>query len=259
MIDTMARLRTMKKAAAAACMVLAALSAGCEGEGDPAAPEGSTISVSANPQTVIVPVGGAGATEITATVRSANGTRLPDQEITFSTTAGSLDPPAETPLKSDSNGQAKCLLTTSSAATVTAASGSISDMTQIQTAPGDLATFIINVVPSFIVNCNDSVMATATVNTTMGTPVQGLLVIFDEGSTSEITGNFSPAAQVATDVNGMAVATWTPNGAQCAAQCMAATADPNTGTDGDCRITLIADDITSSFTSPPAMVQDNIP
>lgn len=259
MIDSMIQSRTTRAAAAAACMILAALSAGCEGEGDPTAPEGSTISVSANPQTVIVPTGGAGVTEITATVRSKSGTRLPDQEITFSTTAGILDPPAETPLTSDSIGQAKCLLTTSSAATVTASSGSITDMTQIQTAPGDLATFILNVSPDFINTCTDSVTATATVMTTMGNPVPGLLVIFDEGPSAEITGTFSPARQVATDVSGTAVAMWTPNAAQCAAQCLAATADPNTGADGDCDMFLIADDITSSFTSVEFEVEDSIP
>lgn len=259
MIENMIHSRTTRAAGAAACMILAALTAGCEGEGDPTAPEGSTISVSANPQTVIVPTGGAGLTEITATVRSKNGTRLPDQEITFSTTAGILDPKAQVPLTSDDLGQAKSLLTTSSAATVTASSGSIMATTQIQTAPGDLATFILNVSPDFINTCTDSVTATAMVMTTMGDPVPGLLVIFDEDPSSDITGTFSPARQVSTDLSGTAVAMWQPNATQCAAQCLAATADPNMGTTGECDMFLIADDITSSFTSVPFRVEDSIP
>ncbi len=120
----------------------------CDNNSDPVAPADSTITVSANPQTVVVPSGGgAGAAEIVATLRSSNGTRLPDQEITFSSTAGFLDPPAETPIKSDSNGQATCILTTTSSATVMARSGSITGSTQIQTASGNISAIQLSVTP----------------------------------------------------------------------------------------------------------------
>ncbi len=256
MIDSMIQSRTMKAAAAAACMILAALTAGCEGEGDPTAPEGSTISVSANPQTVVVPTGGAGTTEIIATVRSKNGTRLPDQEITFSTTAGIMDPTSETPLTSDDLGQARAMLTTSSSATVTASSGSISDMTQIQTAPGDLAQFLLSVTPEELTSCNDTLTLQATVFTTSGDPVPGFQVIFEEVPPSTINGSFSPASVVLTLNDGTATVTWTAFQSGCIANCQGSTMDPNSP---GCMLTFQASDFGGSFASATINIDDNIP
>src|SRR5437867_775472 len=59
---------------------------------DPTAPEGSMFTVSANPQTVVSQGGLPGRTTVTATLRGKNGTRLPDQEVAFSTTSGVLTP-----------------------------------------------------------------------------------------------------------------------------------------------------------------------
>ena len=73
---------------AAGCLALLALATpACESDSDPTAPADSVITVDANPQTVVVPGGGQGFTTITATLRSKNGTRLPDQEVSFSTLA----------------------------------------------------------------------------------------------------------------------------------------------------------------------------
>jgi hypothetical protein len=241
-------------------MALGLLSAfaGCENNSDPTAPADSTITVSANPQTVVVPTGQQGTTEVTATLRSKNGTRLPDQEMTFSTTAGTLVPPAETPLVTDDQGQAKCSLVTTSSATITARSGSISGTTQIQTAPGDLAQFVLAVGPvQELTSCNDQLTLTASVRTTTGDPVAGVLVIFDEVSSSVLTGSFSPGTQRTTDVAGEAVVTWEPN-QSCETKCKAAGGDPNTmGNCGD--LSFIASDITGTFESFPVTVFENIP
>ncbi len=243
-----------------ALMALALLPAfaGCENNSDPTAPADSTITVSANPQTVVVPTGQQGTTEITATLRSKNGTRLPDQEITFSSTAGTLVPPAETALISDDQGQAKCSLVTTSSATITARSGGISGMTQIQTAPGDLAQFELLVAPvQVLTNCNDELTLTATVRTTTGDPVAGVLVIFDEDSTTLLAGSFSPGTQRTTDVAGEAVVTWRPSQSQCESKCTDA-GDPN-GT-GDCgNLIFFASDITGTFESTGVDVIEAIP
>ena len=257
-MKSMARERAWRRMAVAAALALGLGLARCE-DSDPVAPPDSTITVSANPQTVVVPQNGQGTSQITATVRSKNGTRLPDQEVTFSTTAGTLVPPAETPLLTDSDGQSKCLLLTSTSATISARSGSItSTPTQVNTAPGDLAQFILNVSPQVLTACNDTLTLTAQVNTTSGDPVQGVIVVFDEVPPSTLFGNFSPGNQVLTDVNGMAVVMWTPQASICADECQAATADPNTNPGGICELVFTASDTVGTFESVPLEVNDDI-
>lgn len=251
---------TKRTIAVAACLVALAYMAGCENDNDPVAPPNSTITVSANPQTVVVPASGVGTSEITATLRSSNGNRLPNQEVTFSTSAGSLTPPAETPLKTDSMGQARSTLSTSSSATVTARSGSINAQTQIQTAPGNLAQFLLNVQPTELTTCNDMLVLTASVRTTTGDPVQGVIVIFEEVTPpSTVTGNFAPGSQVLSDANGDARVTWTPTSTSCSQKCQFATGDPNSPTRGSCSLTFAATDTTDTFRSAEVQVNDNIP
>ena len=249
----------LTRAAALGLLAAGLAASGCE-DSNPVAPAESTITVSANPQTVVVPSGGgSGTTEIVARVRAKNGTPLPGQEVTFSSTGGTLSPPAETPLTTDNNGQSVSILTTTSAATVTARSGGITGMTQIQTAPGNLAQFILQVVPNELTGCNDDLTLTAMVATTTGDPVQGILVIFDEVSPGNLTGNFTPGSQILTDSAGMAVVMWTPSASVCAAGCQAATADPNDPTPGVCALFFNARDTTSAFESVDVEVDDNIP
>ncbi|HKY31437.1 MAG TPA: hypothetical protein VJV23_02790 [Candidatus Polarisedimenticolia bacterium] len=251
----------MKSVFGAAAMVLAiglALTA-CESEGDPTAPADSMIIVDADPQTVIVPSGGGvGATVITATLRSKNGTRLEGQEISFSTTAGTLDPPPGTFLTTDDQGQATSLLTTGTSATVTARSGSITGMTTVQTAPGDLATFILNVDPTVLTSCLDQLDILVNVNTTSGDPAPGVLVIF--GTTGELTGTFNPT-QVSSDENGEAASVFSPDQTICQQHCTAAAADPNTmpPRDGSCTLSITAEDVTDTFSAVPQVINETIP
>lgn len=249
---------TRRAAMLAGCLVLGLALAGCNNDNDPTAPEGSTIRVSANPQTVVVPTGGSGSTLLIATV-SFNGTRLPDQEVTFSTTSGTLSPPAETPLKTDSMGQATSTLTTSSAATVTASTGSITASTQIQVAPGNISQFLLNVSPQFLFNCIDPITLTATVNDTAGNPLQGLVVIFNtEVPPTTVSGTFNPI-QTITDASGQAISVWKPESTSCLAECQASTADPKSPNPGQCTLFFTASDTTGSFISVSVEVIDSIP
>jgi len=258
--DPKEHVTTMRRAAmraAGAVLILAALVPAlisCESS-DPVAPADSTITVSANPQTVIVPSGGgAGATQITATLRSKNGTRLPNQEISFTTTAGTLDPPADTFLETDDDGQARSILITSSSATVTARSGSITGQTQVQTAPGDLAQFILNVSPDFLSSCNDQLEVEVQVRTTSGDPAPGVLVILS--TSGGLTGSFNPT-QTNSDAAGLVTAIYSPPN-DCEQKCSLVT-DPNSPTGGDCTFFIEASDLTHTFDAVPFQIDDQIP
>ncbi|HXI01656.1 MAG TPA: Ig-like domain-containing protein, partial [Candidatus Saccharimonadales bacterium] len=105
---------------------------------DPTAPEGSTITVSADPQTVQPGVN----SKITATVRSMNGTRLPDQEVIFTTTAGKLSTGSNA-VTTDTAGQAESTLSTTQNATVTAASGTVTASTTVTFSTCTLQNFTV--------------------------------------------------------------------------------------------------------------------
>jgi hypothetical protein len=237
--------------AAAAGMALCALAglASCENS-DPVAPPDSTITVSANPQTVITPGGQAGTADITAIVRSKNGTRLPDQEVTFDSSVGSLDPIAGTTITTDDDGVAACTLTTTGAATVTARSGSISGTTQVQTASADLTTFTLDVLPDLDLNsCTKNFFLTATVLDVDGNPVPGILVFFEQNNVPQaFAGNFTPASgQVRSDNSGEARAQW-QGGSGCATSCVGAI----------CEVEFTATDISNALTSNPVVLTDSV-
>jgi len=232
--------------------VLAFATGACDNDSDPTAPAESVITVDANPQTVVVPSGGQGVTTITATLRSKSGTRIPDQEIAFSTTSGFFDPSFDNPAKTDAQGEAVIDLFIGSAATVTARSGGITGTTQLQTSPGQLDTFILNVEPTELFTCNDELTLTANVLDPNGAGLANVLVIFDEVM-STITGTFAPNSQVRTDVSGTAVTHWTPGG-QCNTKCVN---DPNST--GICVLFFVASDSSGAFTSVEQEVTDNIP
>ena len=234
---------------------LAFLSGACDNESDPTAPVDSVITVDANPQTVVVPIGGQGITTITATLRSKNGTRIPDQEISFSTSSGFFDSGFDNPTVTDDQGEAIIDLFIGNAATVTARSGNITGTTQLQTSPGQLTQFLLGVDPTELFTCNDVVTLTASVMDPNGSALPNVLVIFDEVM-STITGTFSPNSQVRTDVSGTATVDWLPGG-QCQTKCVAG-ADPN-NLAGNCLLFFVAADSSGAFTSVEQEVTDNIP
>jgi len=234
--------------------------AGCE-SGDPTAPADSTIRVSASPQTVIVdPNGPPGASRITATLRSKNGTRLPDQEIVFETTAGNLFevvngtlvPLLSRPLETDDDGIAECILTTRQSATVTALSGSIMGTTQIQTASGEISSITLTVSATEIFDCGEDIELTATVRTSTGDPVSGVSVrFFSSDPPATHLGGFFPTS-VVSDALGMATTTWRP-GSTCVDDC-----SESNGM-GPCTIAFQAEDLTGSIQSFVEQVDDQIP
>src|SRR5713101_1911536 len=98
--------------------------------GDRLAPEGATIELAATPTTIVL-VGGSGSAEIVATVSSMAGVPLPDQDVRFTSSAGSLftlnsEPAANVPIRTDDLGNARVTLTTTTTTTVTARSGKAS-------------------------------------------------------------------------------------------------------------------------------------
>jgi hypothetical protein len=163
---------------------------------------------------VLLDPNGEGRTTVTATVRSKNGTRLPDQEVTFSTTNGSLDPPAESPVITNSDGQASSLLITPTSATVTARSGSISGTTQVTTVTGNIGSFVLDVQPQSLGFCSDELAIEVTVLDVNGDPLEGISVEFKQQGSSRLTGTFVPPADV-TDASGTILATWSPDSTLC--------------------------------------------
>jgi hypothetical protein len=245
--------------AAAAVVLAAAWLVACENS-DPVAPEGSTITVSASPQTIpLPPGGGVGSSRITAVVRGKNGTRLPDQEVTFSTSAGTLSPDAQTILTTNDDGVAKSVLTTNATATVTAFSGSITGTTTVNIVSGDLANITLSADTQTIQTCSDEVELTANAADPNGDGVQGVAINFSRRVPSgftELKGSFNPT-QPRTDSFGDAFATFDIDDNWCSSHCSAS--DPNAPNGGVCVIEITAADITGTFVSGPVRIDENTP
>lgn len=244
---------------AAVLTLLGVAMTGCESS-DPTAPEGSTVTVTADPQTVVVQGGVPGVSKITATVRSSNGTRLPDQEVIFETTAGLLNPPAQTSLDTDSDGQVTCTLQTSSTATVTARSGTISGTTTVQTASGNLSFISLDAFPNDISFCTETVDLEVVAEDPNGNGIPNITIKFERSTPmnrTELAGSINPT-QPKTDGTGIAVAVFTPSQNFCDQNCSLAS-DPNAANGGACGVQIVATDITGAFRSSPVIVTESIP
>src|SRR5262249_24419601 len=132
---------------------------------------------------------------------------------------------AETPLRTDSQGQSAAVLTTSTAATVTARSGGTSGMTQVTTASCNLSTITLDVTPQDVIRCTDSLTLTAKVDDNNGDPRENIQVVFSE-TTKRLGGTFAPSSP-STDPMGMATVTLTPNQTPCSNCQSASNPDPN--------------------------------
>lgn len=226
---------------------------GCENS-DPTAPEGSSITVTADPQTVQAGV----QSLIVATVRSANGTRLPDQEVIFTTSTGTLSPTAQTPIITDQDGFATSILTTTQTATVTGASGTISDTTTVNVVNCQLQSILINVTPQTITNCITQVALKLTALDTNGVGCAGVAVSFRQQASTQgnntLTGTINPI-QGATDANGEFTATFTPDQGQCSSSCSAVTNPTN----NQCAVAFVGEEFSGSQESIPVDLIENIP
>jgi hypothetical protein len=218
-ISTARRSSVFVKAALAASLLAggALLFPACENS-DPTAPEGSTITVSADPQTVGPNID----STITATLRSGSGTRLPDQEVIFTTTAGTLDPPAQTPILTDDRGVADCTLTTTTSATVTAQSGSISENTTVNYQKCTLSLVLLNINPQTITSCSEVVTLTAEARDTDNVLCEGVLIEFSAdppaSGLTQLPGDIDRTSGL-TDSNGEFGAVFTPSSVSCQPDC----------------------------------------
>jgi hypothetical protein len=201
---------------------------GCQ-ETDVIAPDGATISLTANPATIVL-AGGIQdenkPVEIIATVSNSIGVPLPGQDVRFTTTAGSLTPAAGTPIETDSFGNATSVLREAQQPpTITAKSGKATATLQLQTSTCALADISLSLSALQLVTCNDTFNLTAIATDTAGDPCVGILINFTmtgSNSATDVTGTFNPGSDT-TDQNGEAISTLTITSTTCNSKCVGAT------------------------------------
>jgi hypothetical protein len=108
--------------AAAAALLVAAGCGDDDKPGGPTSPSVGVRSVTLAASPTSLPVQG-GSVDITATVTSTTGAPMSGQQVTFTTSEGTLEP--GTPVTTDAAGQAKVKLTTTRSATVRASAGGV--------------------------------------------------------------------------------------------------------------------------------------
>jgi hypothetical protein len=199
-----------------------ALSWSCRGS-DQIAPDGATIELAANPTTIVL-LGGAGSSgssDIIATVSSSVGVPLKDQDVRFSSSAGSLftpggDPGANIPIRTDDLGNAHVTLVTTKTTTVNARSGTATGSLTLDTVAGNISSILLNqdtatagcITDPTFQTCSDSFCLVAQVIDDEGLGIAGVAVSFSvqnaENSVGKpVTGVFTPT-QVTTDAGGLA-------------------------------------------------------
>lgn len=212
----------------AAAAFLAAALAGCQ-ESDVVAPDGATISLNANPATIVLAGGAQDPNKpvtIIATVSNSIGVPLPGQDVRFTTTSGVLTPTAGTPVETDSFGNATTVLTDArQSSTITAKSGKATQTLQLQTATCALNVITLSPSELQLSDCSNDKLkfdVEATATDTAGDACKGILISFTiTGSNAEtdVTGSFSPSAPT-TDPDGLATSTLTINQLSCESKCI---------------------------------------
>jgi len=208
----------------AAVSLAAILVAGCQ-KSDVIAPDGATIAMTANPASIILS-GGVQADPVTvvATVSNSIGVPLSGQDVRFTTTAGSLDPAAGSPVRTDSFGNATSVLTDArQPPTITAKSGKATQTLQLQTATCTLSAITLSPGPTVdLITCSDSFTFTATATDTNGDVCVGILINFATSGTSpstDVSGTFTFASKT-TDANGEASTDFTVSSTDCNSKCV---------------------------------------
>jgi hypothetical protein len=198
-------------------------------ETDVIAPDGSTISLTANPATIVLAGGVQDPNKpvtIIATVSNALGVPLSGQDVRFTTTAGTLTPQPGTPIETDSFGNAITVLTAAQQPpTITAKSGKAEKSLQLQTSTCALADISLSLSNVQIDTCNDTFNITAVATDTAGDPCIGTLINFTmtgSNTATDVTGTFTPGSDT-TDQNGEANSTLSINSTTCNSKCVANT------------------------------------
>lgn len=202
--------------------ILALVVAGCD-QSDTIAPDGSTISLNANPGQVIL-VGGVqdnNPITIRATVSNTIGVPLPGQDVRFNTNSGSLSQGVTQPVATDSFGVATTELSLATTGpTITATSGKATATLTITSANGQVTEITLEVTPDILSTCADTFDLTATALDGQGKGVKGFTLIFEFGPSNPstaFTGNFTPGQGVTND-NGQATSVLSTT-SQCDTQC----------------------------------------
>jgi hypothetical protein len=227
--------------AAAGIMLLAfgvALTASCRGS-DQVAPEGSTIVLAANPATIVIATqGGSGSADVVATVYSAAGVPQEDQDVRFSSTAGSLFTPppdnqaaANIPIPTDNLGNAHVVLTTTVNTTVTARSGNATGTISLSTVNGNLNAITITqrtgiagcIDEDTIANCSDSICVQARAVDDEGNGIAGVVIVFNlQDADPDFSVFFNaPGNQLTTDATGFVNTSFKLTSSNCADPCAA--------------------------------------
>ncbi|HKQ97756.1 MAG TPA: Ig-like domain-containing protein [Candidatus Polarisedimenticolia bacterium] len=246
----MMRPRTSLIIAAAGALLL--IVAGCD-ESDTIAPDGSTISLNANPGQVIL-VGGVQDNNpiiIRATVSNSIGVPLPGQDVRFNTNSGSLSVGVTQPVSTDEFGIATTELSLATTGpTVSATSGKATASITITSANGQVTQITLNATPTVLDACPSTFELTATALDGNGDGVQGFTIIFEfapSNPAGAFTGSFSPKQGV-TDANGEVTSDLSTTD-QCSTQCA--------GAGKDCRAILRARS-EGGQTSPELEITDEL-
>jgi len=214
-----------------------ALTASCRGS-DKVAPEGSTITLAANPATIVIATtGGSGSADVVATVYSAAGVPQEDQDVRFSSTAGSLftpppdnQPAANIPIPTDNLGNAHVVLTTTTNTTVNARSGTATGTISLSTVNGNLNAITITQVintpgcidEDTISNCSDTICVQARAVDADGNGILGVVVVFSlQNPNPNFKVSFNTNNQPTTDSEGFASTSFKLSSSFCADPCAA--------------------------------------
>ena len=222
-VETMRKHRGVFAVLCAGTLLLGALA--CQ-DSDKIPPADSTISLAANPATILLSNGVQdGQVQILATVYNSIGVPLPGQDVRFTMDSGQLDPLAGTPVRTNDIGNA---LTTLSLATtntkITATSGKATANIQLQTTTCNIQTVELDPTLLNFTACTDSLDLTATVVDTKNVACAGVSVIFKVTEPNgppgdeDVTINISPGT-VRTDTAGQALTHVTLGTADCDAKC----------------------------------------
>jgi hypothetical protein len=248
----------IRRSLKAAAVSLALLYGACQ-KSEVVAPDGSTLSLTATPATIITQ----GGTQtdpvfILATVRNAIGVPLPGQDVRFTNTSGSLDPQAGLPVSTDSQGNALTTLTgAKTTTTITATAGKATATLTLNTASCSIAGISITGSLATFNSCSATGNITALVTDTSGAPCVGVIVTF----AAQVSGGTIPATNVSinflppqnpTDANGE-LNTTVSLGSDCSTKC-------STSQSKDCNnpvMQIVASG--GGITSSPIPVSINIP
>src|SRR5262245_49907342 len=143
---------------------LLVLAVACD-ESETIAPDGSTITLNANPAQVIQDDSGQQIVDVmvVATVRNSIGVPLPGQDVRFTTNSGVLTPPGNTPIETDDLGNASCVLTDATVGPqITATSGKAAANITLSAAKGEVSSILLNISATDLNDCSDTFDLTAT-------------------------------------------------------------------------------------------------